>query len=47
MTIGALFILILPVFALIAVGVALRRTHWIEGPAEGSMIRFTVQVCMP
>ncbi len=47
MTIGALFILILPVFALIAVGVALRRRHWIEGAAETSMIRLVVQVCMP
>ena len=47
MTIGALFILILPVFALIAVGVALRRFHWIEGEAETSMIRFAMYVCMP
>ena len=47
MTIGALFVLILPVFALIAVGVALRRCHWIEGAAETSLIRLTVQVCMP
>ena len=47
MTIGALFLLILPVFALIAVGVALRRSHWIEGAAETSMIRLAVQVCMP
>ena len=47
MTIGSLFILILPVFALIAVGVALRRFHWIEGAAEASMIRLVVQVCMP
>ncbi len=47
MTIGALFILILPVFALIAVGVALRRSHWIEGSAETSLIRLVVQVCMP
>jgi predicted permease len=47
MTIGALFTLILPVFGLIAVGVALRRCHWIEGAAETSLIRFVVQVCMP
>jgi len=47
MTIGALFILILPVFTLIAVGVALRRFHWIEGEAETSMIRFAMYVCMP
>src|ERR1017187_552438 len=47
MSIGALFILILPVFALIAVGVALRRSHWIEGAAGTSMIRLVVQVRMP
>jgi hypothetical protein len=47
MTIGELFRLILPVFALIAVGVTLRRCHWIEGAAETSMIRLVVYVCMP
>jgi malate permease and related proteins len=47
MTIGELFRLILPVFALIAVGVALRRFHWIEGTAETSLIRLVVYVCMP
>lgn len=47
MTVWALFKLILPVFALIGVGTALRRFHWIEGVAESSMIRFVVYVCMP
>ena len=47
MTIGELFRLILPVFALIAVGVALRRCHWIEGAAETSLLRLVVYVCMP
>jgi malate permease and related proteins len=47
MTIGELFRLILPVFALIAVGVALRRFHWVEGAAEASLIRLVVYVCMP
>jgi len=47
MTIGELFWLILPVFALIGVGVALRRVHWVEGSAETSMIRLVVYVCMP
>ena len=47
MTIGELFRLILPVFALIAVGVALRRFHWVEGTAETSMLRLVVYVCMP
>jgi malate permease and related proteins len=47
MTIGELFRLILPVFALIGVGVALRRGHWIEGAAETSLLRLVVYVCMP
>ena len=47
MSIGALFILILPVFALIGVGVALRRFQLIEAPAETSLIRFVVFICMP
>src|ERR1700679_2753256 len=47
MTIGELFRLILPVFALIAVGSVLRRFHWIEGPAETSLLRLVVDVSMP
>jgi hypothetical protein len=47
MTFGELFRLILPVFALIAVGVALRRCHWVEGQAEASLLRLVVYVCMP
>ncbi|HEY5079847.1 MAG TPA: AEC family transporter, partial [Opitutaceae bacterium] len=47
MTIGELFRLILPVFALIGVGVALRRFHWIEGAAETSLLKLVVYVCMP
>jgi predicted permease len=47
MTIGELFRLILPVFALIAVGVALRRFHWVEGTAETSLLKIVVYVCMP
>jgi malate permease and related proteins len=47
MTIGALFSLILPVFAMIAVGACLRRFHFIEGAAEKSLIRFVVSLCMP
>jgi predicted permease len=47
MSLGELFRLILPVFALIAVGVALRRRHWVAGEAETSMIRLVVYVCMP
>jgi hypothetical protein len=47
MTLEALFRLILPVFALIGVGVALRRCHWIEGAAETSLLKLVVYVCMP
>lgn len=47
MTIGALFGLILPVFAMMAVGACLRRFHVIEGAAEASLIRLVVSVCMP
>lgn len=39
--------LILPVFALIAVGVVVRRVHWIEGEAETSLLRLVVNVCFP
>jgi malate permease and related proteins len=47
MTIGELFSLILPVFALIAVGAVLRRCHWIEGTAEASLLRLVFDLCMP
>jgi predicted permease len=42
-----LLLLVLPVFALIGVGVAVRRVHWIEGDAETSLIRLAVNVCYP
>ena len=42
-----LLLLVLPVFALIGVGVAVRRVHWIEGDAETSLIRLVVNVCYP
>ena len=42
-----LLLLVLPVFALIGVGVAVRRVHWIEGEAETSLIRLAVNVCYP
>jgi predicted permease len=47
MTIGSLFSLILPVFAMIAVGACLRRFHFIEGDAERSLVRLVVSLCMP
>lgn len=34
-----LLLLVLPVFAVIGVGVVVRRIHWIEGEAETSLIR--------
>jgi len=42
-----LLLLVLPVFALIGVGVAARRVHWIEGEAETSLIRIAVNLCFP
>jgi predicted permease len=42
-----LLLLVLPVFALIGVGVGVRRVHWIEGEAETSLIRLVVNVCYP
>ncbi|MBI5688566.1 MAG: AEC family transporter [Verrucomicrobia bacterium] len=42
-----LLLLVLPVFGVIAVGVIVRRVHWIEGEAETSLIRLVVNVCYP
>lgn len=42
-----LLLLVLPVFALIAIGVVVRRIHWIEGEAETSLIRLVVNLCSP
>lgn len=42
-----LLFLVLPVFAVIGVGVAVRKVHWIEGEAETSLIRLAVNVCYP
>jgi predicted permease len=42
-----LLLLIVPVFALIGVGVITRRVHWIEGEAETSLIRLVVNLCYP
>ena len=39
--------LVLPVFAVIAIGVVVRRVHWIEGEAETSLIRLVVNLCYP
>src|SRR5688572_31432649 len=32
---------------MIAIGVVLRRVHWVEGVAEASMIRLVINLCMP
>jgi predicted permease len=42
-----LLALVVPVFALIGVGVVVRRVHWIEGEAETSLIRLAVNLCYP
>ncbi len=42
-----LLALVVPVFALIAIGVVVRRVHWIEGEAETSLIRLVVNLCYP
>jgi len=42
-----LLLLVLPVFAVIGVGVVVRRIHWIEGEAETSLIRLVVNLCYP
>lgn len=42
-----LLLLVLPVFALIAIGVVVRRVHWVEGEAETSLIRLVVNLCYP
>ena len=42
-----LLALVVPVFALIGVGVVVRRVHWIEGEAETSLIRIVVNLCYP
>lgn len=39
--------LVLPVFALIAIGVVVRRVHWVEGEAETSLIRLAVNLFSP
>ncbi len=43
----ALLSLVLPVFALIGIGVFVRRLGWMEGEAETSLIRLVVNLCYP
>jgi malate permease and related proteins len=42
-----LLLLVLPVFALITIGVGVRRLGWMEGEAETSLIRLVVNLCYP
>jgi malate permease and related proteins len=42
-----LLLLILPVFALIAIGVGVRRLGWMESEAETGLIRLVVNICYP
>lgn len=44
---GQLVLLIIPVFAQIAIGVLVRRLGWIEAAAEKSLLRLIVNVCYP
>lgn len=47
MTYAQLLQLILPVFGMIALGVVLRRVHWVEGAAETSLLRLVIYLCFP
>lgn len=44
---GQLFLLILPVFAMIGLGVALRRWQWITEAGEDSLFKLVVRVTFP
>lgn len=39
--------LTLPVFALIAIGVAIRRVRWVQDVAEASLLRLVVNLLLP
>ncbi len=42
-----LLLLVVPVFAIIGLGVVARRVHWIEGEAETSLIRLVINLLYP
>jgi len=42
-----LLLMVMPVFALIGVGVGVRRLGWMEGDAETALIRLVVNLCFP
>jgi predicted permease len=47
MTYAQLLQLILPVFGMVALGVVLRRVHWVEGAAETSLLRLVIFLFFP
>lgn len=47
LTYWQLLLLLLPVFATIGIGVVVRRVHWVEGVAEASLIKLTINLLMP
>lgn len=44
---GQLFLTILPVFAIIALGFVLRRAQWIAAEAEGTLLNLVLKVAFP
>ncbi len=44
---GQLLLIILPVFALIAIGMGLRRLNWLAAEADGSLLRIVVNFLYP
>lgn len=44
---GQLFMILLPVFAMIALGVLLRRTEWITEAAEDSLFNLVIKITFP
>ena len=44
---GQLLLLVMPVFAIIGVGVLVRRLGWMSGDAETALIRLVVNICYP
>lgn len=44
---GAVFLTILPVFAIVALGFVLRRVQWIAAEAEGTLLNLALKVAFP
>ena len=47
MSYGQLFLILLPVFALIALGTVLRHFNWVTEPAESSLFNLVIKVTYP